>query len=430
MLAPTSHGGSGVYTRQDGAAVVTPADAVTEHLPAASARPVAGLPATVVSLASTHFIVDAYTNIYTPLLPLLIPHFGLSLAAVGMLAMCFQFASSMSQLVFGALADRWRPHVLLMAGPVLAVVVLSLVGLAPNPVALGALLVLGGLGGAAFHPPAAAAVYRAAGANKGFAMSVHITGGSIGMAMAPLFFAPTLERLGLHWSPIIAVPGLVALWSLLRRVPPIVRPSYSGSEGLAGLRPYARPITLLYFSVVLRTLTAAGFSVFLPVILTSQGMSIAHASLAVTCYLLVSGIGGFSGGPLADRFGPRRVILTSLISSVPFMMAASQLTGWWLTAAVSIGGLLLQSTLPVNVTYAQMIAPVGAATVSSLMMGFAWGMGSVMVPMVGWMGDRVGLPTALLVISVMPLAAAILAAQLPERGDDSVAPHPVPVEPS
>ena len=48
-------------------------------LPAAP-RTVAGLSPTVVSLASTHFIVDAYTNIYTPLLPLLIPHFGLSLA--------------------------------------------------------------------------------------------------------------------------------------------------------------------------------------------------------------------------------------------------------------------------------------------------------------------------------------------------------------
>ena len=405
---------------------MTPADAVGAPAPAAT-RTVAGLSPTVVSLASTHFIVDAYTNIYTPLLPLLIPHFGLSLAAVGTLAMCFQFSSSVSQLAFGTLADRWRPRVLLIAGPILAVVVLSFVGLAPNPVALGALLVLGGLGGAAFHPPAAAAVYRSAGVNKGFAMSVHITGGSIGMAMAPLFFAPTIERLGLGWSPTIAVPGLIALWFLLRRVPPIERPSLAGRDGLAGLKPYARPLTLLYFSVVLRTLTAAGFSVFMPVILTSQGMSIANASLAGTCYLLVSGIGGFSGGPLADRFGPRRVILVSLISSVPFMMAASQLTGWWLTAAVSIGGLLLQSTLPVNVTYAQMLAPVGAATVSSLMMGFAWGMGSVMVPVVGWMGDRVGLPTALLVISVMPLFAAALAARLPERARDPHPPVPLPV---
>jgi len=129
----------------------------------------------------------------------------------------------------------------------------------------------------------------------------------------------------------------------------------------------------------------------------------------------VSGIGGFSGGPLADRFGPRRVIVCSLISAVPFMAMASQLSGWWLTGAVSIGGLLLQSTLPVNVNYAQMLAPVGAATVSSLMMGFAWGVGSLMVPLVGLLGDQLGLPRALLCISVVPLVAAALAAQLPER---------------
>jgi MFS transporter, FSR family, fosmidomycin resistance protein len=400
---------------------VTPAEAASDTLPRASTGTIAGLSPTVVSLASTHFIVDAYTNIYTPLLPLLIPRFGLSLAAVGTLAMCFQIASSVSQLGFGALADRWRPRVLLLAGPIVSVVVLSLVGLAPSVVVLGLLLVLGGFGGAAFHPPAAAAVFRASGANKGFAMSVHITGGSVGMAMAPLFFAPTLDRLGLHWSPILALPGLAALWVLLARVPAIVTPAPTGREGLAALRPYARPLTFLYFSVVLRTLTSTGFAVFLPVLLTSQGLSIAQASLAGTCYLLVSGVGGFAGGTLADRFGPRRVILVSLLSSVPFMVAASQLTGWWLTAAVSLGGLLLQSTLPVNVTYAQMLAPVSAATVSSLMMGFAWGMGSVMVPLVGFLADRVGLPMALLSISGLPVVAALLAAQLPERARD---PHP------
>lgn len=389
----------------------------------AAPKSVAGLSPTVVSLASTHFVVDAYTNVFTPLLPLLIPHHGLSLAAVGLLAMCFQTASSMSQLAFGALADRWRPRVLLVAGPVLAVSVLSLVGLAPNAVVLGVLLVLGGLGGAAFHPPAAAAVYRASGEQKGFAMSVHITGGSVGMAMAPLFFAPTLERLGLHWSPILAIPGLAALWFLLARVPAIEAPPASGRDGLEALRPYAKPLALLYFSVVLRTLTATGFATFLPVLLTAQGMSIANASLAGTVYLLVSGIGGFSGGPLADRFGPRRVILVSLVSAVPFMVAASQLSGWWLTAAVSLGGLLLQSTLPVNVTYGQMLAPVGAATVSSLMMGFAWGMGSVMVPVVGWLADRLGLPTALLCISGLPLVAALLAAQLPEHARRAAAPQ-------
>ena len=93
---------------------------------------------------------------------------------------------------------------------------------------------------------------------------------------------------------------------------------------------------------------------------------------------------------------------------------------------MSLGGLLLQSTLPVNVTYAQALAPVGAATVSSLMMGFAWGMGAVMVPLVGLMADRVGLPSALLAISALPLVAAALAAQLPERAQSEHAPPPAP----
>lgn len=394
---------------------VSGAGTVTAAVPGAPARTIAGLPPAVVTLASTHFIVDAYTNIYAPLLPLFIPHLGLSLTAVGTLAMCFQMASSVSQLAFGTLADRWRPRVLLIAGPLVSVLILSLVGWASSPVMLGVLLVLGGLGGAAFHPPAAAAVFRASGLHKGFAMSVHITGGSVGMAMAPLFFAPLIERLGLHWSPIIALPGLAALWVLLRRTPPVERGPAGGREGLAALKPYARPLTLLYFSVVFRTLTSASFSTFMPVLLTSQGMTIGQASLAGTCYLLVSGVGGFAGGTLADRFGPRRVIVVSLISAVPFMVAAALLQGWWLVAAVSVGGLLLQSTLPVNVTYAQTLAPVGAATVSSLMMGFAWGVGSTMVPVVGLLADTMGLARALLCISVVPLLAAALAARLPER---------------
>ena len=91
-----------------------------------------GLHSAIWATASTHFIVDAYGNMFAPLLPLLIPQLGLSLKTVGVLAMCYQLASSVSQLGFGTLADRWRPRVLLMAGPVLSVVVLSAIGTATS----------------------------------------------------------------------------------------------------------------------------------------------------------------------------------------------------------------------------------------------------------------------------------------------------------
>ena len=74
---------------------------------------------------------------------------------------------------------------------------------------------------------------------------------------------------------------------------------------------------------------------------------------------------------------------------------------------LSIGGFLLQSTLPVNVTFGQMIAPISAATVSSLMMGFAWGTGGLSVPFVGMLADRIGIESALVVMAFMPLLAAL-----------------------
>ena len=71
--------------------------------------------------------------------------------------------------------------------------------------------------------------------------------------------------------------------------------------GFAALRPYAKPLTLLYLIVVLRTLTALSFSTFVPVMLTRRGMTIAEAGTAASIYLVAVGVGGFFGGPVADR---------------------------------------------------------------------------------------------------------------------------------
>jgi MFS transporter, FSR family, fosmidomycin resistance protein len=374
-----------------------------------------GLHPTILLLASTHFLVDGYGNILAPLLPLLIPKLHLSLAGAGTLQMCFLMANSVAQLGFGHIADRWRPRMLLLIGPVVGVGLLPLIGLAPDVWTLAVVLVLGGLGGAAFHPPAAALVHRYAGTRQGLAMSFHITSGSLGQAMAPLLFAPFAQRYGLRAMPWLTVPALVLLATVLpRRLPQVDRLQETGDvKGFRALRPYARPLTLLYLIVVLRTLTALSFSTFVPVMLTRRGMTIAEAGTAASIFLVAVGAGGFFGGPVADRFGARLVIMLSLVSSVPFLAMAPALDGWWLVAALAAGGFLLQSTLPVNVTFGQMIAPISAATVSSLMMGFAWGTGGLSVPFVGMLADRIGIERALLAMSFTPLAAAALALPLP-----------------
>ena len=373
-------------------------------------------------MASAHMMVDGYGNVYAMLLPLLIPRLGLSLAAAGTLTMLFQIAASVAQVGFGHLADRWRPRVLVMTGPVVAVALLSLIGLSTSTGMLAVILMLGGLGTAAFHPPAAALAHRLGGDHQGLAMSVYISGGSLGFALGPLLFAPFAERFGMQWTPLLAIPGLIVIAFFLTRVPPIpYHPSSRG--GLAGLRPYAKPLALLYSIVVLRTLTALGFATFLPVMLTRRGMSLTQAGAAISLYLLASAVGGFFGGPAADRYGPRKVIALSLVAACPFLVAAPLVTGWPFMLVLTVGGFFLQSTLPVNITFGQSLAPVSAATVSSLMMGFAWGTGGLSVPIVGMIADRVGIAHTLVGLSLVPLVAAACALPLPAR-----APRGIPAQ--
>lgn len=373
---------------------------------------------TILLLAATHFVVDGFSNILAPLLPLIINNLQLTLAGAGTLQMCFLIANSVAQLGFGHVADRSRPRVLLVAGPLAAAAILPFIGWAGSAWTLAAILVAGGLGGAAFHPPAAALVHKLAGLRTGIAMSIHITAGSLGFSLGPLLFAPIVQRYGLRWLPVVIVPAMLALAVLLRRMPPLARLHESHEQGGFGaLRPYAKPLTLLYLIVVLRTLAAQAIGTFAPVMLTGRGMSIAAAASSISIFLFAASTGGFFGGPLADRFGARRVIVLSLVLAAPFLAVAPTLSGWPFVVTLSIGGFLLQSTLPVNVTFGQRLAPISAATVSSLMMGFAWGTGGICVPLVGMLADRIGIASTLTWLAALPVVAAALALPLPAQAE-------------
>lgn len=365
-------------------------------------------------LSAAHFTIDSYSSFYLPLLPLLVHRLGLNYTLVGTLVAVGSMSSSFAQPAFGLLSDRMSRPWFVVLGPLVAAVFLSAIGAAPSYGALVALLVLGGFGVSAFHPQTASLAGQST-AERGKAMSFWVTGGTLGWALGPMFATLAVGAFGLERTWLAALPGLAVtavLYAWFRRVPPLTHAQRVRTR-LADLRPIARPLTLLYLAVVARSAVSAGFATFLPLWVHEQGGSVAEGAAATTVYLTAGALGGFAGGWLADRIGARRVVRLSFALSAPFYLAFFVVGGKAGLALLVAGYALLQSSLPVNVVMGQELAPRHASTISSLLMGAAWGVGALLMGPVGALADHASLETGLRALALLLVAGFACAMLLP-----------------
>src|SRR5262249_8440958 len=131
----------------------------------------------LVTLMLGHFTVDGYVGLLPVLYPLLIQRFRLDLQTVGLVTLAYTGMASVSQPLFGLLADRYGTRLTGLTMTWTAVTFAS-IGFLPTFPALVAMAALSGLGSGAFHPFGALSVRRVLperGANT--AMSVYVTGG-------------------------------------------------------------------------------------------------------------------------------------------------------------------------------------------------------------------------------------------------------------
>ncbi|HYM10330.1 MAG TPA: MFS transporter, partial [Bryobacterales bacterium] len=325
---------------------------------------------------------------------------------------------SVMQPLYGYLSDRVRSRWFTVLAPFIAGLFISSLGLARGYAGLLALVLLGGVGIAAFHPQGAAHASTTLRERRGLAMAIFISSGSIGLSCGPMLFALVTGTLGLARSYWAALPGLACTLLLAAVLPEPPRHERGKAKhfDLAPFQAVWKPMTLLYFLVIIRSVIQIAFTQFLALYFHSErGFSVSRASLMLTLFLFGGSMGGFLGGNLADRLGGKRIVMFSMIGSAPLLALFMATGGAVSLAALFLGGLILLFTTPVNVTMAQDLVPSQAGTVSALMMGFAWGMaGLVIIPLFGWAADHVGLGAAMRAIVLLPLAGFVLAVLLPE----------------
>jgi len=157
----------------------------------------------------SHFVIDLYPAFIVGIIPLIVLKFNLSIFQVSVMSAITLIANSLTQPLFGFLSDKNGMKNYMTYGVLAAAVFLSLSAVVPNYYIILILLFLGNIGVSAFHPPSAAIGAQYQGKKKGFGNSIISLGGNAGYAVGSLFFILIIDRIGIKYSPLAMIPGII-----------------------------------------------------------------------------------------------------------------------------------------------------------------------------------------------------------------------------
>ncbi|UOB65683.1 MFS transporter [Bacillus thuringiensis] len=362
-----------------------------------------------------HFLNDSMQAVVPALFPILEKTMNLSYMQVGWVAFALNMTSSIMQPVFGMYSDKKPSPFLLPLGMFSSM--LGMIGLAfaPNFIIVIISVLFIGLGSAVFHPEGARVAYMAAGAKRGLAQAIYQVGGNTGNSLAPIFtaliFVP-LGQIGSLGFTAFAAVGIVLLifvsnWYKNELATGAVRRKKRAAleaENAIVSTHIKFVIILLVFLTFVRSWYGAGIGNFYQFYLIEHyGLSIKNAQYFVFAFMIAGVLGTFFGGPLADRFGKKNIIVFSMLGSAPLALLLPHVSLVWVVPLFLCIGFISSSSFSVIVVYAQELVPGKVGMVSGLIVGLAFGLGALGAVVLGKLADIYSLQFIMLLCSCLPL---------------------------
>ncbi|AFU12439.1 MFS transporter [Bacillus toyonensis] len=362
-----------------------------------------------------HFLNDSMQAVVPALFPILEKTMNLSYMQVGWIAFALNMTSSIMQPVFGMYSDKKPSPFLLPLGMFSSM--LGMIGLAfaPNFIVVIISVLFIGLGSAVFHPEGARVAYMAAGAKRGLAQAIYQVGGNTGNSLAPIFtaliFVP-LGQIGSLGFTAFAAVGIILLifvsnWYKNELATGAVRRKKRAAleaENAIVSTHIKFVIILLVFLTFVRSWYGAGIGNFYQFYLIEHyGLSIKNAQYFVFAFMIAGVLGTFFGGPLADRFGKKNIIVFSMLGSAPLALLLPHVSLVWVVPLFLCIGFISSSSFSVIVVYAQELVPGKVGMVSGLIVGLAFGLGALGAVVLGKLADIYSLQFIMILCSCLPL---------------------------
>src|SRR3989441_4860212 len=262
-------------------------------------------------LAPGHFAVDLTPASLPAVLPFLKSAHGLSYAEVATIVLATNLTASLLQPLFGYLADQTMRRWILPTSVVVAGAGMALTGLAPGYTSLVLLVVVMGLGVAAWHPEGYRTATGVAGDRKATALSDFSLGGNVGIALGPLVATFLVTTWALQGTLALALPPLLVGAVLLPALPSLTTATTAARATKATGRGENMPaaMALLILVVMIRASASLGFTTFMPFYYVDylEGDPRIVGTLLFV-FLGAGALGTVLVSPLADRWGPRALM--------------------------------------------------------------------------------------------------------------------------
>ncbi len=379
--------------------------------------------AVLFAISLSHGLNDTMQALLPALFPVLKTSLDLTYSQLGWITFSFFGTASIFQPLVGALTDRRpMPRSLVVGMSLMGVGLLVLAFAHTYPHVLLAAVIIG-LGSAIFHPEASRVAFLAAGQRRGLAQSLFQLGGNAGSSLGPLLAALVVVTRGqahVAWFAFVAAAGFIVLWlvgnwQIRHRARQARQPARAARKADA---PVSRRralfalaiLMVLIFSKYVYLASMTNYYVFY--LIQKFGLAVREAQICLFVFLGSVAVGTIAGGPIGDRIGRKRVILTSIFGVAPFSLALPHV-GLTATIALTICiGAILASAFSAIVVYAQELLPGKVGMIAGLFFGLAFGTAGMSAAGLGKLADLTSLEFVYQLCAYLPLLG-LLAVFLP-----------------
>ena len=367
-----------------------------------------------------HTIKHIYNSaLQTILMPEIKIGLGLNATQFGVLVFSRQITSWVTTIGAGYLGDRFANRASLILGISLLLMGVSYfaLGSAPNYWVMFLAMLFVGIGPSLYHPPAIGALSRRFPDKRGFAISLHGTGGSVGEVLGPITAAGLLSFL--MWRDVLQVSlfpallGAFLIWGMMRSVP-------GGQiEGSTSTRAYfvslasllkKKSLFVLFMITAFRSVGQSSISIFLPVYLRED---LAFSPTRVAIYLSLAQLVGVGSQPLmgllSDKYG-RKIVLVPAMIGMALLFFALRFAdpGAQLVITIIAIGTVLYSLHTIFIAAAMDVAGGEVqSTVVSLIYGASF-LGTLSPIVAGIIADKYGVPSVFLFGGSVVLVGAVI----------------------